>query len=64
MGHPGHAPTVSASLLGWLAVGVEDFLVAYGVAVALLAGVEDDGGDHGEDAQGDEGLVDAVDHFD
>ena len=38
-------------------------LFAYGVAVALLQAAEDDGRDHGEDAQGDEGFVDAVDHF-
>ena len=61
MGHPDwwHG----TSLLRWLAVGVEDFFVAYGVAVALLERVEDYGRDHGEDAQADEGFVDAVDHF-
>ena len=40
-----------ASLLCWLAVGVEDFfVVAYRGAVALLKTVEDDRGDHGEEA--------------
>ena len=38
------------ALVWWLAVGVEDFLVAYGVAVALLQGAEDYCRKDGQDA--------------
>ena len=38
-------------------------MVAYCVAVALLEAVEDYCRDHSEKAKGDEGFVDAVDHF-
>ena len=38
-------------------------MVAYCVAVALLEAVEDHCRDHGEDAEGYEGFVDAVDHL-
>jgi len=38
-------------------------VVAYGIAVALFEAAEDDGRDHGEDAESEEGFVDAVDHL-
>ena len=38
-------------------------MLAYGLAVSAFQAAEDDGGEDGQDSEGDECFVDAVDHY-